>query len=68
MKVRRTMRFYQPFGITNAKPHMLMGVRETDIRDSYVASPIAATSIRRSLLRRRPVPLSTRRLTRRGRD
>ena len=62
------MRFYHPFGITNAKPHMLMGVRETDIRDSYVPSPIAATSTRRPPLRTRPVPLSNRRLTRRGGD
>jgi len=51
-----------------AKPHTRTGIRETDIRDSYMSSPIAATSTRRLPLRTRPVPLSNRRLTRRRRD
>jgi hypothetical protein len=62
------MRSCHPFGITVAKPHMLTGVRETDIRDSYVPSPMVATNSSWSPHRTRTVPLSTRRLTRRGRD
>jgi len=62
------MRSCHLFEIIIAKPHTLTGIRETDIRDSYVPSPIAATSTRRLPLRTRPVPLSNRRLTRRRRD
>jgi hypothetical protein len=62
------MRSCQPFEIIIAKPHTRTGIRETDIRDSYVPSPVAAMSTRRPPLRTRPVPLSNRRLTRRGRD
>jgi hypothetical protein len=62
------MRFCHSFGITIAKPHMLRGVRETDIRDEYLLSPIVTTNSSWSPHCTRTVPLSTQRLTRRGRD
>ena len=62
------MRSCHLFEIIIAKPHTLTGIRETDIRDSYVPSPIVTTNVPWSPHRTRTVPLSTRRLTRRGRD
>ena len=71
MKVRLSMRSCESFAITisaTAELHTVKGIRETDIRDYYIWSPIAATRSRWPLHRTSAVPLPTDRLVRRGRD
>jgi hypothetical protein len=69
MKVRLSMRSCQSFTLTIATtPYMIKGVRETDIRDYYIPSPIAATRSLWPPRRTSAVPLPTNRLVRRGRD
>ena len=62
------MRSCHPFEITVTKRHWLRGVCETDIRDSYMPSPMVALNPSWSPHRTRAVPLSILRLTRRWRD
>jgi hypothetical protein len=63
------MRHRLAFEISTADtPHEFRRVRETDIRDYYVPSPIAATGSLWPVLRTPAVPLPSRRLVRRGRD
>ena len=56
------------FEIIGAKPYMIKSVRETDIRDEYLPSPIATMKSSKLPFRTRPVPLSLHRLVRRGHD
>jgi len=51
----------------DARP--FMGIRETDIRDYYLASPLVTrTGGTHVHVRTSPIPLPIRRLLRRGRD
>ena len=56
------------FEIISDKSYMIKDIRETDIRDEYLPSPIATIKSFKSPFRTRPVPLSRHRLVRRGHD
>jgi hypothetical protein len=62
------MHYHPSFGIIAAKPHLNKGIRETDIRDEYLPSPIVATISFKPPRRTHSVPLPTHCLVRRGHD
>lgn len=68
MKVRFSMHSCRPIAsISAAAPALMKGIRETDIRDYYVPSPITIPGSLCRPLRIPIVPLPTHRLVRRGR-
>jgi hypothetical protein len=68
MKERLSMRYRRPFANTSAATlRFIKGIRETDIRDEYVPSPMTMPDSLCPALRTPVVPLPTHRLVRRGR-